>query len=220
MLQGTTSGCREAVHVECWMKRRIQISIDPSLGVAGQPWRAQEVAARQVVQVFHRDVPVVELGSGCGGLASFLALEGYRVVATDLPDCSRLVSETARCNEVRVPFEVLPWGDWTAMEAVLATLRTTCVNLVACELAYWGGWSLLEEDPLDALVETLTFFLTRGSRDGEGGGLGLLVYEARNLPREAKLFQLLETHGLEWKRLEPDEDPNEGEVGAWLVQAK
>ena len=183
--------------------------MDPSLGVAGEPWRAQEVAARHV-----KDLPVeelvLELGSGCGGLAAFLALEGYQVIATDFDKCQSLVAQTAKLNGVHVDFYTLPWGDLAAMEGLLNFSKGARMNLVACELAYWGGWSILEEDPLEALAETIAFFLKNLH------GSCLLVYEARNRPRELRLFELLGRHHLEWTCLEDVKE--DGDMGAWLLK--
>ena len=194
-----------------WMGREIRIATDASMGVAGRPWQAQEVAARLAVAL-PREEPVLELGSGCGGLAAFLALEGYQVVATDFAECSPLVTQTAQLNGVHVAFHTLPWGDLDAMEGALRLLSASRLNLVACEVAYWGGWSILEEDPLEALVETLSFFLRKLK------GSCLLVYESRERPREHRLFELLALHHLEWSCLK--EPLQEGDVGAWLLRSE
>lgn len=196
------------------LEREIKVSINPSISCGGHPWPAQELVARHLREL-DPSVSVIELGCGCGALACYLALEGYDVIATDLPEMSVLTTQTAELNGAKMPFKPLAWGDEAAMKALLADLERgrakPRVNVVACELAYWGGWDLFKEDTLEPLAKTLAFFLSHD-------GVALLGHVIRDMARNEMFFGHLQKNGLEIHRLEPEHEVAEGEMGVWLLK--
>lgn len=204
--------------------RALRLRTDDALGVAGRPWPAQEVAARSVCRLLASAEScrtVVELGAGCGALAMVLAQElagrGHRVVATDLPEVLPLLRQNCReaGNGVVLECCALPWGDLLCARRLAeeaAAQGSSCV--VGCEVAYWGGWDLFEEDTREPLARTLDALIV-----GEEG-FGLLVHEVRDAVREESLFCMLRALGLEPQRLEPEgvQQLGEGEVGVWLLR--
>ena len=195
------------------LEREIKVSTNPSISCGGHPWPAQELVARHLKEL-DPNTSVIELGCGCGALACYLALEGYDVIATDLPEMSVLATQTAELNGVKMPFKPLAWGDEAAMKALLDSERCGAkpkVNVVACELAYWGGWDLFEEDTLEPLAKTLAFFLS-------DDGVALLGHVIRHMARNEMFFGHLQKNGLEIHRLEPEHEVAEGEMGVWLLK--
>lgn len=197
----------------------MQVATDKSLGVAGIVWPAQAVAARVAEQVLPEGSRVVEVGAGCGALSCAMAFRGWQVVSTDLPEVVPLLQESADLNALAPPWlrcTALVWGDDEAAQAAAASTDA----VVACEVAYWGGWDLFTPDTREPLARTLRTLV--GDR-----GVGIIVHTVRDPCREASLLKIMRRAGLELERLEPlgpggfhvsDEALPVGTVGAWKFQ--
>lgn len=214
------------------LDREVQILTDEKLGVAGRPWPAQEVAARATCRLLPSVTDcalVVELGAGCGALAIALAQElaeqssggggGSRVVATDLPEVLPLLEQNCtRAGARGAPAPeccALAWGDLDAIARLAGKEHGGSCLVVACECAYWGGWTLFEDDTREPLTATLDALIAEK-------GLGLLVHQVRDAEREASLYTMLESRGLELRREEPpgQQELREGEIGIWTLRRR
>mmetsp|Transcript_29154 Transcript_29154/g.61985 ORF Transcript_29154/g.61985 Transcript_29154/m.61985 type:complete len:299 (-) Transcript_29154:8-904(-) len=136
----------------------------------------------------------------------------------------------------------LPWGDVEAAESILATAKTDallqarphqyCTDnkgtdihnawdvpssssccVVACEVAYWGGWDLFADDTREPLASTLDSLIVGPQ------AFGLVVHQVRDAGREASLFKMIRRRSLEILRLQPrNKGPEEGEIGVWVLK--
>ncbi|CAE8639302.1 unnamed protein product, partial [Polarella glacialis] len=143
----------------------------------------------------------------CGALACAFALKlaarQPRVIATDLPEVVPLMVQNAGANKALVECASLPWGDLAAAKALAVAAPAV---VVACEVAYWGGWDLFADDTRVPLADTLAALLI-----GEDTGvrIGLLVFTIRDESRELALLPMLRERGLEVVQVSPL--PVEGE---------
>ncbi|CAE8732012.1 unnamed protein product, partial [Polarella glacialis] len=121
-----------------------------------------------------------------------------------------LMVQNAGANKALVECASLPWGDLAAAKALAVAAPAV---VVACEVAYWGGWDLFADDTRVPLADTLAALLI-----GEDTGvrIGLLVFTIRDESRELALLPMLRERGLEVVQVSPL--PVEGEVGTWLLQ--
>lgn len=191
--------------------RNVKVHTDDALGVAGVPWPAQEIAGAAVRRFVRDPCTIVEIGAGCGALACALALDGHRVVATDLPEVMSLMQNNVTLNEAAVECHALRWGEIDAAHELIPSSNGPLL-VIACEVAYWGGWDLFDEDTRGPLADTLNTLI------GDHG-LGLLVHKARDLVREVSILAYLRDRGLEVRREQPaGREPEEGEIGVWLLK--
>jgi len=168
---------------------------------------------------------------------------GRRIVATDLPEVLPLLKRNCHAASVRgvdtsggnngktssLDCHALRWGDLNQARAILAAdvpLDSTSnasfdfddqrqsICVVACEVAYWGGWDIFEEDTREPLVATLDY-LIRGPE-----GIGILVHEVRDSARETSIFNMIRAHGLAVQRVQPpgQDEIVEGQVGVWVLR--
>ncbi|CAE8641292.1 unnamed protein product, partial [Polarella glacialis] len=128
-----------------------------------------------------------------------------------------LMVQNAGANKALVECASLPWGDLAAAKALAVAAPAV---VVACEVAYWGGWDLFADDTRVPLADTLAALLI-----GEDTGvrIGLLVFTIRDESRELALLPMLRERGLEVVQVSPRSAlgaplPVEGEVGTWLLQ--
>ena len=105
------------------LEREIKVSINPSISCGGHPWPAQELVARHLREL-DPSVSVIELGCGCGALACYLALEGYDVIATDLPEMSSFDHSDGRVEWCKDALQTFGLGRWSSYEGPSGRLRT------------------------------------------------------------------------------------------------
>jgi hypothetical protein len=132
------------------------------LAEAGRLWpltalMADFVAAEHPPPYGLRGQRVLELGGGTAALACALA-RAYEssafVCSTDLPHVLPLMQRNVARNALagRVHVAALPWGK----RAVCAAAALLPIHVVlCCELVYWGGWDILQEDTRQPLRDTL-----------------------------------------------------------------
>mmetsp|Transcript_59150 Transcript_59150/g.157411 ORF Transcript_59150/g.157411 Transcript_59150/m.157411 type:complete len:220 (-) Transcript_59150:132-791(-) len=197
------------------MDQSVRVCTDEALGVAGRPWEAQGVAA-DVLRSMDGENTIIELGAGCGALSCALALSGCRVVATDLPEVVPLMQRSVELNRVEtyVDCRALSWGNTADLASVLSTLQDQDSSrlVVACEVAYWGGWDLFCPDTREPLAETLSVLIG-------ASGVGLLVHTVRDVARESSLLEMIRAKCLDVHRERPlAAEPLLGEVGVWLLR--
>eukprot|EP00929_Paragymnodinium_shiwhaense_P102873 TRINITY_DN66102_c0_g1_i2.p2 TRINITY_DN66102_c0_g1~~TRINITY_DN66102_c0_g1_i2.p2 ORF type:complete len:195 (+),score=54.66 TRINITY_DN66102_c0_g1_i2:83-667(+) len=147
---------------------------------------------------------VLELGAGCGALAVAVAskwrgaaLQQY--IATDLEANLGPIRDMVKLHEVAdlVEARALPWGERPRPCKMLADhVSKRAFDLVLlCEVLYWGGWDLWQDDALDLLTASLEAVM---------GPQELLDYHAPAEPSDPDRFT---------------EEPAGGYVAAKLVRA-
>ncbi|CAE7296509.1 WBGene00275058 [Symbiodinium sp. CCMP2592] len=202
--------------------RCLKVQTDDGLGVAGVFWPAQEPCARVAADLLqrlrcHQAVPAegidfLELGAGCGALACSFAKEPAlkRVIASDLPDVVPLMTENSRLNGAEIECVPLPFGDLPALEQL--TLGPARV-VVACEVLYWGGWNIFEDDTREPLAETLAAALAAPL------AAAVLAAVIRDPPREMQALEMLKEKGVQsFQQMPASGAPKVGELGIWLLQ--
>ena len=137
----------------------VKYYVDANLNEAGRLWPvAQALAAALAVEhpppgALER-CTLLELGAGTGALACACgrAYPSANVWATDLEEVMPLIARNLEANAVtNVRPLALPWG--SPLPEPLATHPPAVV--LACEVLYWGGWSLLTDDTREPLRKTL-----------------------------------------------------------------
>ncbi|CAE7941761.1 unnamed protein product [Symbiodinium sp. KB8] len=147
----------------------------------------------------HQEVPTegidfLELGAGCGALACAFAKEPAlkRVIASDLPDVVPLMSETSKLN-----------GSLTKSFRTLGPARV----VVACEVLYWGGWDIFEDDTRDQCMR-------EGVDEIDVIWLWLHFSPRSDPPREMQALEMLKEKGVQsFQQMPAAGPPKVGELG-------
>ena len=153
-------------------------------GFASTVWDSAIVLAKLLERRGPLKSVAVELGSGCGLVATVLALLGARVLATDLQPNLALLQQNLEANTRGAPGSAstapLAWGR-AAAERVLAEVGG-CVDLVvASDVMYI-------HEAVPDLVATLAVLT--------GAGTTVLLAHGRNRPAEAAFLEAAATAGL------------------------
>ena len=197
---------------------RLDFRIDPQrLNEAGVVWDAAVRALAEAVApelrrraARHGRVSVLELGAGTGALGVGLAagVEGCRSLVTDLEPVVPLMranaDDAARLGRLArdsaVECEALAWAEEAEIPTPNAFVgdgdgdgdaRSRGWDLVAgCEILYWGGWDIFDEDTRAPLLATMrrACALGRipgdGDKDGDDSAELALAFTVRDKGRE------------------------------------
>ena len=197
---------------------RLDFRIDPQrLNEAGVVWDAAVRALAEAVApelrrraARHGRVSVLELGAGTGALGVGLAagVEGCRSLVTDLEPVVPLMranaDDAARLGRLArdsaVECEALAWAEEAEIPTPNAFVgdgdgdgdaRSRGWDLVAgCEILYWGGWDIFDEDTRAPLLATVRRACALGRIPGDEGEDGddsaelALAFTVRDKGRE------------------------------------
>jgi hypothetical protein len=105
---------------------------------------------------------------------------------SDLEDLVPLMESTIQLNDCsRTLAKGYRWGE----DAVAAFGRTFDICLL-CEVLYWPGLALMEDDTIALLASSVAALLHR-----QGGGRCVCIFKERERLRERRFLQLCEANG-------------------------
>ena len=232
---------------------RLDFRIDPQrLNEAGVVWDAAVRALAEAVApelrrraARHGRVTVLELGAGTGALGVGLAagVEGCRSLVTDLEPVGPLMranaDDAARLGRLArdsaVECEALAWAEEAEIPTPNAFVgdgdgdgdaRSRGWDLVAgCEILYWGGWDIFDEDTRAPLLATMrrACALGRipgdGDKDGDDSAELALAFTVRDKGRETG-FVLDGVGEHFWLRVIPGDGDGDGDGDGVLNRAR
>lgn len=123
-------------------------------GIGQILWPSALVAARYFVAETRWKTPqrILELGSGCGLVATVLTRMGHKVTATDLPDvCLRTLGPNL-LDEQNARVKSLPWGDGETLESLL---HDNIFDVIVCSDCAYDSTSV------QPLVDTLVAIFSK-----------------------------------------------------------
>jgi len=139
---------------------------------------------------------VLELGAGSGDLAVAVAAAWrgklLHYVATDLESNLEPIRDRIARADVKdvVTACALPWGEKPSASDLLpeGLARRDFDLVLLCEVLYWGGWDILQDDALELLSETLAAVLGKQTEC-------ICMFRERNPERETRFRGLCEERG-------------------------
>jgi len=178
-------------------------SESPELQEAAVYWPANEVLCEVLKTQLNSDfrgVSILELGAGTCCLGIVIATLGANVTCTDHISVLPLMHKHLLLNNwTLISNEKYKKGNEESGSLMISSLDWTDYQLdrtreyrwvIGCELLYWGGWDLLQEDPMNGLIEIIEYFVRNQSSNV------LLSFISRNVTREIQFFQEIKNRGL------------------------
>ncbi|KAJ8904811.1 hypothetical protein NDN08_001326 [Rhodosorus marinus] len=184
-----------------------------TFGVAGEFWQLNWLITSSLLKtcgfVSLRGLNVLELGAGTGALSVAMAKLGAHACATDLPELFPLFQENSQANGFQVQTEGAHVSCQNRGRVMFGSLRwgvdtlpqETFQLILGCELLYWGGWSLFDEDPQPGLIQVLASECAKGS-------VAILVGCSREPKREQHFFEQMAAKGVHVRFISPPERTN------------